>query len=90
MHTGTGNHQITDTRKSGKRFLMSAHCHAQTGDLGDSSGHEGCFCIVAQTNTIGYSSRHSDDVLECTSQFNPNQIVIDINAKIRFISQSCT
>lgn len=80
VHAGAGHNQIADSRKAYKGLLLSAHLHAQAGDLSDSSGDQGGFCVVPIAQSVGDSSCQSDDVFKGGSHLNAYHVRTCVDA----------
>src|SRR6266566_492162 len=78
--TGTGGDEVTDTGKPGKGEGMCASGDAKAGDLGQTTSDESGFGIFAIGHAVVKPCTDGDDVFECTTQFDADDIIGGIDA----------
>ena len=82
VHTRAGDNQVPDAGKPGKGLGLCAHRDAKPRDLGDSSRHQGGFCIVAAAKAVAGSRGKGDHVFQGTAELDPEDVGIHVNPEI--------
>ena len=79
MDARTGDDQVTDPRKAGKRLGRGSHRDPQPRNLSDPAGHQGRFGVIPQLKTVHNPGGQSNHVFECAAQLHSGHIITDIN-----------
>ncbi len=74
VHAGTGDDQISDTGKSCKCLRTATHSNAKSCDLGDSSCHKSCFCIIPAAKSIADTCCKRNDIFKRTAKLDAKDI----------------
>ena len=80
--TRAGYDQVANTGKSKKGFRLTTQFDPQTADLCDPSRHERGLCIVSHPHSFQNTSGERDDIFQCPTNLNSNNIRTYIHTEI--------
>ena len=78
---GAGEHQVAYAGEAGESFAAASAGYGQTGDLSNASGDESGGGVVAEADSGGDSGSDGDDVLECTAEFDADDVGAGVEAE---------
>ena len=81
MHTGTGNDQIADSRKTAEGLELSSHGRSQPGNLRDSACDQRSLRIVAVSQSVCNTGSQGDDIFKGSAQFDALHVRAGIDAE---------
>ena len=70
-----------------KRLRLTSKSCAKSGQFREGSGHECSLGVVTQGEAIANPSGDGEDVFQCATQFDSDDIVVGISAK-RIIAEN--
>src|ERR1051326_4748867 len=79
--TGAGGDEISYACQSGEGERIGPGSNPQARYLGQSPRDEGSFRVIPIAQAITDACTDGDDVFECSTQFNPNDIMRVVDTK---------
>jgi hypothetical protein len=76
-----GKDKVAKTRQATQRARIAAHSHGETGNFGQTSGHECRDAVAAQSQAAAYACTNGNDIFERRADFDSDHIAADVKAQ---------
>ena len=80
---GSGQNKVTHAGQTRKGQRAGSQGHAQSSDLGQTTGDQCGPWVMSHAQTLQDSGRDRNDVFQCSRQLDPDDVVMGVHPKGR-------